>query len=77
MIDDILHAINLLAYEYKDDDKVLVRMKILKALKDEIKELKAKNEALTKINTKLKIQVADLTGKIIERTNYPELDIKG
>jgi len=77
MVNDILKAINLMDYEYKKDDKILVRNETLQTLAKEIRDLRARTESLSAKATKLKIQVNNLTSKLIKSTTYPELDIKG
>ena len=78
MVDNILKAINLLSYEVKANEKVLVRIEVLNTLRKEIYKLRKENEVLVNKNTQLYSQVKDLTGKLISATTfYPELDIKG
>jgi len=68
-VDDILKALNLAFYENKDEDKLSIRTKYLKMLKDEIENLREKNKELKEDVLYYKGEVRRLTGKLLEKEN--------
>ena len=75
-IETLLKAINLASYETYPSDEMLVKFEYLKALRDEIKNLKKENEKLKEECKTKDIEIKKLTGKLIEQDlQFKSLDL--
>ena len=78
MVNKIIKTIKQFEYEYKSEDKVIVKMETLSTLKDEINHLWSVLGAREDKIQELQFQVKCLTSKLIEKElEYPFLDIRG